>query len=71
MHDNVNHPTHYTAGGIETIEVMKAKLTSDEYKGFLKGNVIKYMLRAGKKGNAKEDYQKAQWYLTRLIEALK
>ena len=48
--DNVNHPGHYTAGGIEVIEFLKAKLTREEYRGFLKGNVIKYLSRAGLKG---------------------
>lgn len=68
MSEQVNHPDHYTAGGMETIEIIKAKSSSEEYAGFLKGNVIKYVTRAGKKGNKKEDLQKAQWYLTKLIE---
>lgn len=66
--NSVNNPQHYTEGGIETIDIIKAKSSSEEFSGFLKGNVIKYVTRAGKKENKKEDLQKAQWYLTRLIE---
>ena len=66
--DLVNSPTHYTDGGMETIEIIKAKSSQEEYSGFLKGNVIKYVTRAGKKGNKKEDLRKAQWYLSKLIE---
>lgn len=67
MSDPVNNPAHYTAGGIECIDYLKAKLTPDEFAGFLRGNVIKYLSRAGKKGGAVEDYKKAAWYLARLI----
>lgn len=65
--DNINHPAHYTAGGIECIDYLAAKLSADELRGFLRGNVLKYLSRAGKKGGALPDYQKAKWYLDRLI----
>ena len=42
--DNIN-PSHYTQGGIQSIDYMKAKLTPEEYQGFLKGNIIKYITR--------------------------
>lgn len=60
---------YYNFGGIETIDVLKAKLTASEFKGFLKGNVLKYMTRAGKKDvkTEKEDYKKALYYL-KLLE---
>lgn len=61
--DMVNSPTHYTVGGIETIDFIKAKLTEEEFKGYIVGNVIKYMARAGNKGDAKEDMAKAKKYL--------
>ena len=48
--DNVNHPLHYTDGGIECIEAIEAQLTPEEYKGFLKGNVAKYVWREKNKG---------------------
>ena len=64
--DNIN-PDHYKQGGIETIDYLRAKLTPEEFKGFLKGNAIKYLSRAELKGG-KEDYKKAQWYINELNE---
>ncbi len=64
--DNVNHPSHYTDGGIECIEAIEAQLTPEEYRGYLKGNVAKYVWREQHKGGI-ESLKKAQWYLTRLI----
>jgi hypothetical protein len=66
--DNINSPAHYTAGGIETIDFIKAKLTPEEFRGYLKGNVLKYASRAGLKGNAVEDAGKLAWYATRLAK---
>lgn len=63
--DVVNSPTHYTYGGIETIDFIEAKQLS-----YHCGNVIKYVSRAGKKGERLEDLRKAQWYLNREIERL-
>ena len=60
---------HYNIG-IETIEVIKQKFSRREYIGFCKGNVLKYITRAGHKTNdPTEDYKKAMWYLEKLIEA--
>ena len=67
--DNVNHPQHYTQGGIETIDYIKAKLTTEQFKGYLKGNIIKYISRFEYK-NSIEDLQKAKWYLSKLIEVI-
>lgn len=67
MTSNVNHPSHYNQGGKETIEILKDFLTENEFKGFLKGNVIKYMHRYNFK-NGLEDLSKAQWYLNKLRE---
>jgi hypothetical protein len=64
LHDPVNSPTHYKVGGIETIDFIEAKEL-----GYNLGNVVKYITRAGHKGNRKEDLEKARWYLTREIEA--
>lgn len=64
--DNIN-PNHYIFGGIETIEYLKAKLTAEEYRGFLKGNVLKYVSREAEK-NGLEDLKKDKWYLDKLIE---
>ena len=64
--DNVNHPAHYTDGGIECIEAIEAQLTPEEYRGYLKGNVAKYVWREQHKGGI-ESLKKAQWYLLRLV----
>lgn len=65
--NNVDHPSHYNHGGKETIEILKDFLTEDEFKGFLKGNVLKYMHRYKFK-NGMEDLNKASWYLDKLKE---
>lgn len=67
--DNVNHPSHYTQGGIETIDYLQAKLPIEEFIGYLKGNILKYISRANLK-NGTEDYKKAQWYINKLIEVM-
>ena len=64
--DPVNHPSHYNQGGIETLDIIKMSLTKDEYKGYLKGNVLKYRERAQFKGNAEQDYAKAKFYFEEL-----
>ena len=64
--DPIN-PTHYQIGGIETIGYIEAKLTPEEFKGYCKGNSIKYISRAGHKGEEIDDYKKAAWYLDKLI----
>jgi len=63
--DMVNHPPHYKAGGMETIDFIEAKAL-----GYHLGNVVKYITRADHKGNKLEDLKKAQWYLSRAIEKL-
>lgn len=67
--DMIN-PNHYKTGGIETIDYMEAKLTPEEYQGYLRGNIIKYVSRAGLKDDVLQEYKKAQWYLDRLIKHL-
>lgn len=70
MTDMINNPDHYTQGGIEVIEYIRAKLTEQEFVGYCLGNTLKYVSRAGHKGDALEDYRKAQVYLGWVIEAL-
>lgn len=67
--DNVNHPAHYNAGKIEVIAIQEDQLTSEEYRGYIKGQVIKYITRERHK-NGLEDLKKARWYLDRLIKKL-
>jgi hypothetical protein len=64
--DNVNHPYHYTEGTIECIEAIEAALTPEEYRGYLKGNILKYIWRERHKGGT-ESLKKARWYQDRLI----
>jgi len=64
--DMVNAPPHYTAGGIETIDYIQAKLTPEEFRGYLRGNILKYSSRAGLKGDAGEDIDKMVWYANKL-----
>jgi hypothetical protein len=65
--DNINHPKHYCEGGIETIDFIKAKMTKEEFRGYLKGNILKYVSRANFKGKAVEDFKKAKWYMDYLV----
>lgn len=66
--DMVNRPPHYTASGIECIDAIKAALTPEEFRGFCKGNSLKYAWREKHKGGD-EDLKKAAWYLKRLTES--
>ncbi len=65
-HDNINHPQHYTShpSGVECIDII-------EYYPFNIGNAIKYLWRAGRKGDAIEDLEKAKWMVEREIQRLK
>ena len=61
--DNVNHPQHYKHGEIETLDIIRMSLTAEEFQGFLKGNVLKYQIRAPHKHETPdEDYKKAKFY---------
>lgn len=65
--EKVDHPPHYTKGGIECIDGIKASMTLEAFEGYLKGNVMKYLWRYKYK-NGVEDLKKAQWYLNKLID---
>lgn len=67
--DMVNHPPHYNSGKIEVIQIMEDQLTPTEYRGYIKGQVLKYITRESHK-NGLEDLKKAEWYLNRLIKYL-
>lgn len=69
MAETVNHPAHYGGEGnpYETIEVLAIWLTSEQLIGFCLGNAVKYLSRAGKKGDKVEDWRKARWYLDYII----
>ena len=61
--DNVNNPAHYTQDdNIQCIDAIKAALTEEEFRGYCKGNIMKYVWREKHKGG-KESLAKAKWYL--------
>jgi|TARA_R110001592_G_scaffold214452_2_gene467400 hypothetical protein len=66
MKDNIN-PEHYKSGGIETIEFIEAKMSKDEFYGYMKGNALKYISREGLKSvkitDQIDDIDKAIWFL--------
>ena len=62
--------SYYDAGGIEVLDVIKAKLTPEQYQGYLLGNAIKYQLRMMHKGNAARDAEKAANYSRWLSEVM-
>ena len=61
--DMVNHPPHYTQGNIEVIDFI-----IDQKLGYLDGNVVKYLCRAPHKGTKKQDHDKAQYYMNKIVE---
>lgn len=70
MNERVNHPEHYTAGGIECIDALEAATAGLEgIEAVCTANAIKYLWR-WKRKNGVEDLQKAVWYIERLIKKL-
>jgi hypothetical protein len=68
--DVVNSPSHYNSGGIECIDAIEDSMSSIAFKGYLKGNVQKYLWRYEMKGKPAEDLKKAQWYLAKLLSVV-
>lgn len=66
--DPVEQPDHYNKGAIEAIEAIKASMPDSEFKGYLKGNALKYLWRYDYKGKPIEDLRKCRWYIERLIQ---
>ena len=67
--DMVNNPAHYGNGKIECIEYIEDFLTTEEFIGYLRGNIAKYLHRYRYK-NGIEDLRKAEWYLNRLSQTM-
>lgn len=59
----IEQDKHYSEAVIEPLQFMAISFTREEFKGFLKGNILKYSLRAPYKGQEEEDRRKATWYL--------
>ena len=70
VEDPVEQPDHYNKGAIEAIEAIKASMPEHEFKGYLKGNALKYLWRYDYKGKPVEDLRKCRWYIDRLIKEL-
>lgn len=71
MSEQVNHPDHYGGDTLyETIKVLEAWMTPEQFSGFCRGNTLKYASRAGKKGDILIDLQKARFYLDYEIKTL-
>ena len=62
----VDQPPYYKVGGFESIDIIKAKLTREEYIGYCKGNILKYTMRANYKGQHNTDCGKVRYYATEL-----
>lgn len=69
-YDPVSKPEHYASSDVEAIDAIRASMSEEEYRGYLKGNVMKYLWRYKHKGKPKEDIRKAQVYLRWLEESL-
>lgn len=72
--DAVNHPSHYDLfadGSLETVDAIQKLLTPEEYAGYLKGNILKYRLRAGNKDDTLQDIAKAKKYNEFLADHIK
>ena len=68
--DPVNSPEHYNMLDIEAIDLIEMSMTKDEFQGYLKGNVLKYVIRYKHKGQPKQDISKGLWYLNKLEEKI-
>ena len=68
--NDVDSPFHYNKGNIECIDAIQAASTKEEFEGYLRSNVLKYVWRFRYKDNLK-DLEKAKWYLERLIKEIK
>ena len=66
--DTVSRPHHYNTGKVEAIEAIQESMEPEQFKGYLKGNIMKYLWRYEDK-NGMEDLRKAKWDLDRLIGA--
>lgn len=64
--DVVKKPAHYNQGDVECIDAIKAALTPAEFRGYLKGNAMKYIWRESHKGTPQIDAQKAAFYVNKL-----
>jgi hypothetical protein len=71
--DEINSPVHYNTGSMETIDLIREGMSNDEFLGYLKGNVLKYICRYRHKHkeNPVKDLMKARWYIEKLISTMR
>lgn len=69
-HDPVDRPKHYNQGSIECLDAIESMLTAEEFKGYCKGNIIKYVWRENYKDQNIQDLKKSNFFLNRLIDKL-
>lgn len=67
--DNVKHPAHYNQSSLECWDAIKASMSDEAFRGFLRGNIFKCIWRCEDKGGA-QDVRKAAQYCERLVEEL-
>ena len=60
--DMVERPAHYNQGEIEAIDAIRAQLSEEEWRGYLRGTVAKYLWRLGRKDALEQDARKLRWY---------
>ena len=70
MNDPVNNPRHYTSGKIECLDAIEAMSGFEDFCGYLRASIVKYLWRAKSKGKVLEDVRKAQFYMNKLVAAL-
>ena len=68
VHEEVNHPSHYTQGAVECIDALQSALGDEAFVAYCRASAMKYLWRTGKKGPAETDLRKAAWYVTRALE---
>ena len=71
--EEVNTPPHYKHNddyNIECIDAIGASMSQEAFRGYLKGNIIKYLWRYEHKGKLETDLQKSQWYLNKLLQTI-
>lgn len=67
MADMVNNPPHYNRKNIECIQAIEASMDDKEFRGYLKGNILKYLWRCDYKGHSIQDLEKSSFYLNLMI----
>ena len=73
LEDEINNPAHYNTGSMETIDLIREGMSDDEFLGYLKGNILKYVCRYlhKNKEDPVKDLMKARWYIEKLISIMR